>query len=120
MSQDVVVPVTPCKLAQPSYGSISEEEDTAIHMGVTRQVTRHSPDNETKPFVVGDWLSDKAIIVWLHRKLYRKSVSQWHGLRQYIHCVPSKHQEEADTHAQVLGSQKDCWSCGHESLHVCD
>ena len=48
----------------------SEEVDTAIPVTIARKVTRCTPIDETKPLVVGDWLSDKDILAWLNHKLY--------------------------------------------------
>ena len=71
------MPVTPSKVAEPSGASISEEEDTAATpVSVARKVTHRMPMDETKPLVVGDWLSDKDIIAWLNHKLYRNEIGE--------------------------------------------
>ena len=83
------VRVTPSKVAEPSDASISEEEDTAIPISVARKITLHMPVDETKPFVVGDRLSDKDIIVWLNHKLYHNEVVEpraWTSAVTYIVC----------------------------------
>ena len=69
--QDTVVLVTPSKVAESLDAGISEEEDA---IPGARKVTRHTPVNETKPLVVGDWLSDKGIIAWLNHKLYHNEI----------------------------------------------
>ena len=69
--QDAVVPVlaTPSNVAKPLIAGISEEEDTAIPVAPTRMATHRTPVDETKPLVVGDWLSDKDIVAWLNDTL---------------------------------------------------
>ena len=68
---DAVVPV-----AKSLIAGISEEEDTAIPVAPARMATRRTPVDETKPLVVGDWLSDKDIAVWLNDKLYHNEVEE--------------------------------------------
>ena len=49
--------------------------------------TRQTPVDETKPLVVGDWLSDKDILAWLHDKLYHNEVDEpwvWTSAVTYI------------------------------------
>ena len=74
----VVVPilVTPSEVAKPSDAGISEEEDTAIPVTVARMATLQTPIDETKPLVVGNWLSDKDILAWLHEKLCHNEVGE--------------------------------------------
>ena len=76
--QDAVVPVlaTPSDVAKASDAGICEEEDTAIPVAPARMATRQAPVDETKPPVVGDWLSDKDILAWLHDKLYHNEVKE--------------------------------------------
>ena len=76
--QDVVVPVlaTPSNVAKPLDAGISEEEDTTIPVALARMATRQTPVDETKLFVVGDWLSDKDILAWLHDKLYHNEFEE--------------------------------------------
>ena len=76
--QDAIVPVlvTPSKVAEPWDANICEEEDTAILVTVARMVTRHTLADEPKPLVVGDLLSDKDIIAWLHNKLHQYEVGE--------------------------------------------
>ena len=59
----------------PQVGVMDEEEDAAIPVSVARKVTR-MPINETKPLVVGDWLSDKDIIAWRNPKLYHNEIGE--------------------------------------------
>ena len=74
----VVVPVlaTPSNVAKPSDAGISEEEDAAISVASAWMATRRTPIDETKPLVVGDWLSDKDILAWLNDKLYHNEVEE--------------------------------------------
>ena len=153
------------------------------------------PVDETKPLVVGDWLSDKGILAWLHDKLYHNVVDEpwaWTtaaayivsrlkimrkykdskgtshttvGLawrRRHIFIVDSDDREGlywfvcardcrvqvwalkvhiwvplcgttlvhpmlkrlqskgVATHARASSFQEDGWSCGYQSLHLCD
>ena len=51
-------------------------------------VTRHTPIDQTKPLVVGDWLSDKDIIAWLNHKLYHNQVGEpWAWAMAVTHIV---------------------------------
>ena len=38
--------------------------------------TRRTPVHETKPLVVGDWLSDKDIVAWLNDKVYHNEAEE--------------------------------------------
>ena len=56
-------------------------------MTVTGIVTRRTPVDETKPLVVGDWLSDKDILARLHDKLYHNEAGEpraWTTVVTYI------------------------------------
>ena len=79
--QDAVVPLLaiPSNVAKPSDAGIFEEEDTAILVAPARMVTCQMPVHETKPLVVGHWLSDKDILAWLHDKLCYNEVDMSHG-----------------------------------------
>ena len=87
--QDTVALVTPCTIAEPSDASISKAQYIAIYVSVARKVTHHTPVNETKPLVVGHWLSDKDIIppppppggYYYCGLTTMKSVSHGHGLQ---------------------------------------
>ena len=72
----VHVLATPSNVAKPSDAGISEEEDTAIPVTPARMATRHTPVDETKPLVVGDWLSDKDILARLNDKLYHNEIEE--------------------------------------------
>ena len=55
--------------------------------GISEQVTRHTPVDETKPLVVGDWLSDKDILAWLNHNLCHNEVGEpqaWIAAVTYI------------------------------------
>ena len=73
-----MVPVlaTPSNVAKPLISGISEEEDTAIPVAPARMATRRTPVDETKPLVVGDWLSNKDIVAWLNDKLYHNEAEE--------------------------------------------
>ena len=73
-----MVPVlaTPSNVAKPSDAGIFEEEDTTIRVAPARMATRRTPVDETKPLVVGYWLSDKDILAWLNDKLYYNEVEE--------------------------------------------
>ena len=195
--QDVVVLVlaTPSNVAKPLIAGISEDEDTAILVAPARMATRRTPVAETKPLVVGDWLSDKDIVAWLNDKLYHNEVEQpractmavtyiasclkrirkyednkgnnhktvglaWRqryifivnsddreGLHWFLCAIDVKVPEWAfkvhiweplcgislvgpmlrrlqpkgvAAQAGALGFQEDDWSCGYQSLHLCD
>ena len=161
-------------------------------MAPARMATRRTPVDETKSLVVGDWLSDKEIVVWLNDKLYRNAVKEpraWtmavtyiasclKRMRKYegnkgnnhttvdlawrqrhifivnsddregLHCAidckipvwafkvhiweplcgnslvrPMLRRLQSKgvaAHARALGFQEDGWSCGYQSLHLCD
>ena len=72
--QDIAVPVIHSKVAEPLDASSSEEEDAAIPTSGAQRVTRCTLVDETKPLVVGDWLSNKDIIVWLNHNLYHSKL----------------------------------------------
>ena len=76
--QDAVVPIlaTTSNVAKPLIAGISEEEDTAITVAPARMATRRTPVDETKPLVVGDWLSDKDIVTWLNDKVCHNEVEE--------------------------------------------
>ena len=76
-----MVPVlaTPSNIPKPWDAGISEEEDNAIPaipVAPAWMATRQTPVDETKPLVVGHWLSDKDILAWLHDKLYHNEVEE--------------------------------------------
>ena len=74
----VVVPVlaTPSNVAKPLIAGISEEEGTAIPVAPAQMVTRRTPVDDTKPLVVGDWLTNKDIVARLNDKLYHNEVEE--------------------------------------------
>ena len=192
-----MVPVlaTPSHVAKPLIAGISEEEDTAIRVAPARMATCRTPVDETKPLVVGDWLSDKDIVAWLNNKLYHNEVEEpraWTMAVTYIasclkrmrkyedskgnnhttvdlawrqHHIVTVNSDEREglhwflcaigckvlvwafkvhiweplcgnslvrpmlrrlqpkgvaAHARALGFQEDGWSCGYQSLHLCD
>ena len=83
----VPVHVTPSEVAKPSDAGISKEEDTTIHVTVAWMATRHTPVGETKPLVVGDWLSNNGVMAWFHHKLYHNEVTEpraWAAAMTYI------------------------------------
>ena len=83
----VPVVVTPSNVAKQSDAGIFEEENTAILVAPARMATRQTPVDETQPLVVGGWLSDKDILVWLHDKLYHNEVIEpraWTATVAYI------------------------------------
>ena len=195
--QDDVVPVlaTLSNVAKPLDAGISQEEDTTIPVAPARIATRRTPVDETKPLVVGDWLSDKDIVAWLNDKLYHNKVEEprawtmavtyiasclklmrkyedskgnnhttvglaWRqrhiflvnsddreGLHWFLCAIDFKVQvwafkvhiweplcgnslvrpmlrrlrsQGVAAHARALGFQEDGWSCGYQSLHLCD
>ena len=91
--QDVVVSVlaTPSNIVKPSDAGNCEEEATAIPLALAPMATRRTPVDETKPLVVGVWLSDKEILAWLNDKLYHNEVEEpqaWTTAVTYIaSCV---------------------------------
>ena len=93
--QDAVLPVlaTTSNVAKPLIAGISEEEDAAIRVAAARMATRRTPVDETKPLVVGDWLSDKDIVAWQDDKLYHNEVEEpraWTMAATYIaSCLKS-------------------------------
>ena len=195
--QDAVVPVLapPSNVAKPLMAGISEEEDTAIPVAPARMATRRTPVDETKPLVVGDWLSDKDIVAWQNDKLYHNEVEEprawtmavtynatclkrmrkyedskgnnhktvrlaWRrrhifivnshareGLHRFLCAIDCKvpvwafkvhiweplcgtslvrptlkrlQSKGVAAHTSALGFQEDGWSCGYQSLHLCD
>ena len=195
--QDAVVPVLapPSNVAKPLMAGISEEEDIAIPVAPARMATRRTPVDETKPLVVGDWLSDKDIVAWQNDKLYHNEVEEprawtmavtyiasclnrmrkyedskgnnhktvrlaWRrrhmfivnsddreGLHWFLCAIDCKvpvwafkvhiweplcgtslvrpmlkrlQSKGVAAHARALGFQEDGWSCGYQSLYLCD
>ena len=68
--------VPPSNVAKPLIAGISEEEDTAIPVAPACMATRRTPVDETKPLVVGDWLSNKDIVAWQNDKLYHNEAEE--------------------------------------------
>ena len=62
----VLVLVIPSDVAEPLDAGISEKEDIAIHVAPARMATGQAPVDETRPLIVGNWLSDKDILAGLH------------------------------------------------------
>ena len=77
-------------LSLPPHAGISEEEDTAILVGVGLKVTRCTPINETKLLVVGDWLSDKDIVAWLSNRLYHNEITEARAWPTTVTCIVSR------------------------------
>ena len=109
--QDAVVPVlaTPSNVAKLSDAGISEEEGTAIPVAPAWMATRQAPVDETKTLVVGDWLSDKGILAWLHDKLYYNEVEEpeaWTMAVTYIvSClkIMRKYEDSKGTNHTTVG-----------------
>ena len=78
-------------------------------MALARMATRQTPVNETKPLVVGDWLSDKDILVWLNDKLYHYEVDEpraWTTAVAYIVSylkIMRKYEDSKGTNHTTIG-----------------
>ena len=89
----------------------------------TLQWLRVAQLHETKPLVVGDCLSDKDILAWLHDKLYHNEVSEplaWTTAVTYI--VPRmntmrKYEDNTGTSHTTVGW---AWRRRHKSIVYSD
>ena len=119
--------VTPSKVAEPLDAGISEVEDSANPVNVVRKVTW--PMDETKPVVVGDWLSDKDIIAWLNHKLYHNEICEPRALTTTVTYIVSrlniikKYKGSKGISHTIVGLASRCWhlfivdSDDREGLH---
>ena len=67
--------VTPSKVAD-ALDAGTPKEDLGVPDAIARKVTPNTAVDETKPLVVGDWLSDKDITAWLTDKLYHNEIGE--------------------------------------------
>ena len=107
---------TPSDVAKPLDAGIFEEEDTAILVAPPRMATRRTPVDETKPLVVGDWLSDKEILAQLNDKLYYNEVEEpgaWTMAVRYIASCLKMMRKYEESKGNNHTTVSVAWRCRH-------